>query len=95
MPKKDFSLDERNAVYKAIFSRRDIRMYRPAPIPSESLHRILQAGHSAGSVGMMQPWNFILLDDVEKRSRVHRHFVDCNTRASEVWSDENKCIMVL
>ena len=90
MAKKDFSLDERKAVYKAIFSRRDIRMYRPTPIPSESLHRILQAGHSAGSVGMMQPWNFILLDDVEKRSRVHRHFAACNTRASEVWSDEKQ-----
>lgn len=88
MAKKDFSSDERNAVYKAILSRRDIRMYRPDPIPPESLHRILQAGHAAGSVGMMQPWNFIVLDDVEKRSHVHRHFVECNDRAAEVWKDE-------
>ena len=71
----DFTNEERAAVYKAIFARRDIRMYKPTPIPSESLYRILQAGHSAGSVGMMQPWNFILLDDADKRTKVHQHFV--------------------
>ena len=48
MAKNDFSLDERNAVYKAILARRDIRMYRPDPIPTETLHSILRAGHAAG-----------------------------------------------
>ena len=62
----------------------------PPPIPSETLNRILQAGHAAGSVGMMQPWNFIVLDDVEKRSHVHQHFVECNARAAAVWKDESK-----
>ena len=90
MAKKDFSTEERNAVYKAIFSRRDIRMYRPTPVPAESLNRILQAGHAAGSVGMMQPWNFIVLDDVENRTQIHRHFVECNVRAAAVWKDEKK-----
>ena len=90
MAKNDFSPHERKAVYKAILSRRDIRMYRPDSIPAETLRRILLAGHAAGSVGMMQPWNFIILDDLEKRSHVHQHFVECNTRASAVWKDEKK-----
>ena len=88
MAKNDFSLEERSAVYKAILARRDIRMYRPDPIPADTLHRILRAGHAAGSVGMMQPWNFIVLNDVEKRTQVHHHFVECNERAAAVWEDE-------
>ncbi len=86
----DFTDDEKKAVYKAIFSRRDIRMYKPTPIPTESLHRILQAGHSAGSVGMMQPWNFIVLDDTDKRNVVHQHFVECNDEAAKVWREERQ-----
>ena len=33
----NFTNEERTAVYKAIFARRDIRMYKPTPIPSKSL----------------------------------------------------------
>lgn len=90
MSDSDFSSDERSAVYKAILGRRDIRMYRPESIPEDVLIRILRAGHAAGSVGMMQPWNFIVLDDLQKRTAVHRHFVECNERAAAVWSDERQ-----
>ncbi|MDB5084170.1 MAG: Nicotinate-nucleotide--dimethylbenzimidazole phosphoribosyltransferase [Bacilli bacterium] len=59
----DFSAAERDAVYKAILARRDIRVYLPNPVPEQVLARILQAAHHGPSVGYMQPWNFILIDD--------------------------------
>lgn len=65
-------------------------MYRPDPVPDGVLLRILRAGHAAGSVGMMQPWNFLVLRDQAKRQAVHRHFVACNERAAAVWSDERQ-----
>src|SRR5438876_8733196 len=59
-----FSNDEHAAVYKAIALRRDIRrQFEPTPIPHDVLARILSAAHHAGSVGFMQPWDFILIDD--------------------------------
>lgn len=88
MSTRDFNEQDREAVYRAILGRRDIRMYRPTPIPDEALYRILQAGHAAGSVGMMQPWNFVLLRSEEKRKTVHEHFVECNNAAASVWKDE-------
>ena len=90
MSSNHFSPDEIAAVYKAILGRRDIRMYRPDGIPDDVLYRILRAGHAAGSVGMMQPWNFLVLEDIERRRSVHRHFVECNERAAAVWSDERQ-----
>ena len=66
---------ERDAVYKTIYGRRDIRsLFTPEPIPSETLARILLAAHHAGSVGYMQPWNFIVVEDLVVRKKVKEAF---------------------
>lgn len=57
----NFNEEQRNAVYEAIHNRRDIRKFLPTPIEEEKINRILMAGHSAPSVGFMQPWDFILV----------------------------------
>ncbi len=77
-----FSNEERNGLYKAIRSRRDIRRFRPDPIPDDLLQRILVAGHQAPSVGFMQPWNFILISSQETRQRVKKNFEEKNQEQS-------------
>ncbi len=64
-----FTEKEREAVYKVIFKRRDIRTFLPKPVPQEKINRILTAAHHAPSVGFMQPWNFIIItsDEVKKQ----------------------------
>ena len=64
-----FTNEEKEAVYKAIYNRRDIRSFLPTPVPQEKIQHILQAAHHAPSVGFMQPWNFIIIssDDVKKK----------------------------
>jgi 5,6-dimethylbenzimidazole synthase len=69
---KAFSLRERQSVYRAIASRRDIRVFRSDPIPPAVLARLLRAAHQGPSVGFMQPWNFIVIDDAELKRCVHR-----------------------
>ncbi|MET0342969.1 MAG: nicotinate-nucleotide--dimethylbenzimidazole phosphoribosyltransferase [Polyangiales bacterium] len=86
----DFSEAERQAVYRAIFERRDVRNYRPDPLPSAVLRRILEAAHHAPSVGFMQPWSFVLLRDRGLRERIHAHFAEVNTRAAEVFHDDRR-----
>jgi nicotinate-nucleotide--dimethylbenzimidazole phosphoribosyltransferase len=56
-------------MYDVMASRRDIRRYRPDPVPEEVLLRILAAGHSAPSVGHSQPWRFVVVRDPEMRER--------------------------
>ena len=59
-----FSESERDAVYRAIFERRDVRRnFLPTPIPDHILMRVLTAAHHAGSVGFMQPWDFVVVRD--------------------------------
>ena len=77
-----FNEVERRAVYRAIRERRDVRSgYLPEPIPDELLHRLLQAAHDAPSVGLMQPWRFIVVRDLGVRQQVHRIFVEANRHA--------------
>jgi 5,6-dimethylbenzimidazole synthase len=67
-----FSATERNAVYRAIAERRDMRTFLPnAEVPVDALARLLQAAHAAPSVGLMQPWRFIRITDTALRSRIH------------------------
>lgn len=62
--------EERDAVYKAIFNRRDIRSFLPKAVPDEAVNRILTAAHHGPSVGFMQPWNFILITDNEIKEKL-------------------------
>ncbi|MBE3552622.1 MAG: 5,6-dimethylbenzimidazole synthase [Kyrpidia tusciae] len=65
-----FTDSERQAIYKVIRTRRDVRSFLPDPIPQEKIDRILEAAHHAPSVGFMQPWNFILITDQEVKERL-------------------------
>ena len=57
-----FTQQEKDAVYKAIYTRRDVRTFLPGAIPEDALHRILDAAHHGPSVGFMQPWNFVVVE---------------------------------
>ncbi|MBV1788460.1 5,6-dimethylbenzimidazole synthase [Marinobacterium sp. D7] len=65
-----FSELERAAVYRAIRERRDMRHFSNEPMSAEVLQRLLQAAHQAPSVGLMQPWRFIRIRDVDLRGQV-------------------------
>ncbi len=88
-PDHAFPDDEREAVYRAIFSRRDVRsQYLPTPVPVSVLGRILNAAHHAPSVGFMQPWNFLVVESPEIKRRVHDAFARANAEASELFQGE-------
>jgi 5,6-dimethylbenzimidazole synthase len=74
--KHSLSGQEKNGLYKAIFSRRDVRSHFLAgkDIPNDVLVRVLNAAHHAPSVGFSQPWNFVLIKDRATRKKVKDSF---------------------
>ena len=87
----NFNEQEKDGLYKAIFSRRDVRShFTSEPIDDEILTRILTAAHHAPSVGFSQPWNFILIKDEETRRKIKESFVVENKKASELVEDPKK-----
>jgi nicotinate-nucleotide--dimethylbenzimidazole phosphoribosyltransferase len=59
----------REALYDVVRARRDIRRFRPDPVPPEVLDRVLGAAHAAPSVGHSQPWRFVVVTDPATRDR--------------------------
>lgn len=66
-----FSAAEREALYRAIRERQDMRHFRPDPVDPEVLTRLVEAAHQAPSVGYMQPWRFIRITDTGLRESIH------------------------
>jgi 5,6-dimethylbenzimidazole synthase len=87
----DFSEAERQAVYRAISCRRDVRsQFTSAPIADEVLGRLLMAAHHAPSVGFMQPWEFIIVRSEEVRRRVLENFLRANQAAAESYEGNQR-----
>jgi 5,6-dimethylbenzimidazole synthase len=76
-----FSPDERDAVYRAIFERRDCRHFVEGPLSDKLLGRLLLAAHHAPSVGFMQPWNFLVIRSMEVRREIKAAFERSNNQA--------------
>ncbi len=89
MPVRDFSPQERDAVYRVIAERRDVRdEFLARPLEDAALRRILEAAHMAPSVGLSQPWNFILVRDTAMRTKIHAVFTSRNAEAAERFDGE-------
>jgi len=62
------------SVYDTIFARRDVRgQFTGEPADPIVVERILGAGHAAPSVGLSQPWDFVLVEDVAVRQAFWTH----------------------
>lgn len=82
---------ERNALYKVIFSRRDVRKdFLPTPIPDDVLARILQAGHHAPSVGFMQPWDFVLVTEENTKKALKRGYESASIESAQQFSEDKR-----
>lgn len=85
-----FPVDLRRGLYEAIFRRRDIRTFLPNPIPTDVLARVLTAAHHAPSVGFTQPWDFVLIRDLERRRRVKAVFEEERAKNAAQFTGEQR-----
>lgn len=86
-----FTPAERQALYDIIAHRRDVRNeFLPDPIRPAVLRRILEAAHAAPSVGLSQPWNFILVRDPDRRAQVKAAFRKANAEAAAMFPDDRR-----
>lgn len=61
--------------------RRDVRRFRTTPLPAGLLDDLLARAALAPSVGLSEPWRFVIVDDPGRRLRVRAEFERCNSAA--------------
>ncbi|TLS68741.1 5,6-dimethylbenzimidazole synthase [Mariprofundus erugo] len=84
-----FTSQEREAIYRVIHARRDMRHFAGGSVEPEILSRILAAGHAAPSVGFMQPWRFIRISNSELRNQL-AELVEAERQRTAEQMDERK-----
>ena len=65
-----YSQAEKEAVYRVIKERRDMRHFNSAVLEEGLLMRLLTVANQAPSVGLMQPWRFIRITDINLKSSI-------------------------
>lgn len=90
-----FSEAERQAVYRAIAERRDMRHFSGGTVAPELLRRLLEAAHQAPSVGLMQPWRFLRISDRALRRQIQNLVEDERVRTAEALGERSDEFMKL
>ena len=61
--------------------RRDVRRFRRDPLPDGALERLLAVAATAPSVGLSQPWRFVIVENAARRAAISAEFARCNAEA--------------
>jgi 5,6-dimethylbenzimidazole synthase len=68
--------------------RRDVRRFRTEALPAGTLERLIELACLAPSVGLSQPWRFVIVDDPARRRAVLEDFRCCNAEALSAYADD-------
>ncbi|WP_434703504.1 5,6-dimethylbenzimidazole synthase [Pseudomonas sp. Z1-12] len=90
-----FTQAEREAVYRAIAERRDMRHFSGGTVEPALLRRLLEAAHQAPSVGLMQPWRFIRISDRALRGQIRQLVEQERVRTAEALGERSDEFMKL
>lgn len=72
--------------------RRDVRQFRREPLAEGVLDRLIEAACLAPSVGLSQPWRFVVVDDAERRKAVVDSFSRCNREALAAYDGDQAAL---
>jgi 5,6-dimethylbenzimidazole synthase len=61
--------------------RRDVRRFRREALPAGTLEALIELACLAPSVGLSQPWRFVIVDDETTRVAIRENFEICNADA--------------
>ena len=88
---QSFPNEERAGIYRAIRERRDVRSgFLPDPLPQQLLLQLLSSAHQAPSVGLMQPWRFVVIQSRTIREQVFETFLSASSTEHKTYTGERR-----
>jgi len=81
--KAPIAFDEafRVQLHQLLLWRRDVRRFRRDPLPDGAVESLIDLACLAPSVGLSQPWRFVIVADAARRAAIRRDFETCNAEA--------------
>jgi 5,6-dimethylbenzimidazole synthase len=80
-PRPDFDAEFRERFYTLLQWRRDVRRFKREPLPAGTIDRLIDIACLSPSVGLSEPWRFVIIDDPARRAGIRQCFEHCNQEA--------------
>ncbi len=77
----EFDAEFRKHLIELLTWRRDVRRFRKDVLPEGLVEHLLEIATLAPSVGLSQPWRFVLVEDARRRAEVRQNFERANAEA--------------
>ena len=77
----EFDADFRQRLQALLAWRRDVRRFRRDPLPPGTIERLIGIACLSPSVGLSEPWRFVIIDDQRRRAAIRASFESCNQDA--------------
>ncbi|MDB5652509.1 MAG: bluB [Tardiphaga sp.] len=84
----DFDDAFRARLHELFVWRRDVRRFKTDALPEGTIERLIETACLSPSVGLSQPWRFVVVDDPARRAAVLANFTACNAEALASYSGE-------
>jgi len=88
VPAPVFDATFRSNLVELLEWRRDVRHFRPDAVPGEFVQRLLRQAMRAPSVGLSQPWRWVLVESAARRAAVEANFSAANAAAGSRYQGE-------
>lgn len=88
MPVPVFDFSFRDTLAQLLEWRRDVRHFRPGQVDPALIDRLLRQAMRAPSVGLSQPWRWVLVRDHDRRQAVRENFAAANAEAAGRYQGE-------
>lgn len=93
MPQDErFSDAFREQFYDLLKWRRDVRRFKPDPLPLGLLEKVIRLVTYAPSVGLSEPWRFVRVTRPELRAAIRADFEEANAQALSGYSGEQAAL---
>ncbi len=77
----EFDSDFRERLYDLLKWRRDVRRFKRVPLPEDAVEHLIGLACLSPSVGLSEPWRFVIVEDASARAAIRHCFEECNAQA--------------
>ncbi|MGB6906569.1 MAG: 5,6-dimethylbenzimidazole synthase [Methyloceanibacter sp.] len=88
----DFDSAFRRHLHELLAWRRDVRQFKREALPSGTIERLIEAACLSPSVGLSEPWRFVLVGDADRRAAIRVCFELCNQEALQAQTPDRSAL---
>ena len=88
----EFDAAFRERLYDLLKWRRDVRRFQRTPLPEGAIERLIGLACLSPSVGLSEPWRFVIVEDVARRAAIRECFAACNKDALEMQTPDRAAL---